>query len=64
MSFDAEIGTNVGFINVVLGNREAVEAAIHELDGTALFSQRVVMRPAEVLSEEEVSDHPDLRWGW
>ena len=64
MSFDAEIGINFGFVYVVLENREAVEGAIREVDGTALFSQKVVMGPAKVLSEEKISKHPDLRRGW
>lgn len=55
---------NVNFSYVILGNSEAAEAAIHDLDGTELFSRKVMIEPAKVLSEVEVGTDSDLKWGW
>jgi len=64
MAFEAEVGLNNGFVYVVLENKEAVEAAIRELDGTALFSRRVFMRPVQELSKVRLQEFPHLNWGW
>lgn len=64
MVFKRDTALNDGEACVVLPNNAAAETAIRDLNGSALFHQRVEVMPAEAPPPDKTEMPPNLFWDW